>query len=168
MGTWAQTSDIEAAWRPLTTAESSRAETLIDSVERAIKRAWPTALVRIGMPTPPVSNGIDPDDVKDVVVWSVISILAVGDVDDIPVNAKSYQLISGQETVSITLDGSAAGTFLTFQPWMVDVFEDAALPTESTVPVPSGGAPASELGYADWIFREPGDPRFFDRRGFRW
>lgn len=164
MGTWAQTSDIAAAWRSLSDAETTRAETLIDSVERAIRRTWPAAIARIGQTTPPLGDGIDPADVKDVVVWSVMSILAVGDVDEVPVNAKGYTLVSGQETVTITLDGSAAGTFLSFAPWMVDVFEDAALPNDSTIPVPSGGAPLSTLGFSDWIFREPGDPRFRDGR----
>jgi hypothetical protein len=162
MGTWAEPTDVANAWRPLSDAETPRASTLIDSVERAIKRTWPGELARIGMPTPPVGNGIDPHDVCDVVVWSVISIMANG--TDVPANAKAYTLVSGQETLMVTLDGSATGMFLAFLPWMVDVFEDAASTATSTVPVPSGGAQPSQLGLADWLVHEPGDPRFYDRR----
>jgi len=161
---WATTQDVAAPWRPLSDAETARADALIDSVERAIRRTWPNALARIGQPTPPVGDGIDPGDVKDVVAWSVISILAAGDVDDIPMNAKAYTVVSGQETVTVTLDASASGTFLTFLPWMVDVFEDAASSADSTIPVPSGGAQPSQLGFSDWLIHEPGDPRFYDRR----
>jgi hypothetical protein len=157
MGTWAGPSDIASVWRPLTPDEQTRANTLIDSVERAIKRTWPSELVRIGAkPLPPDGNGIDENDVKDVVVWSVLPLL--GARTDLPSNAKSYQITSGAESRSVTLDGSAMGTFMTFLPWMVDVFEQAAPAATSTMPIPSGGSPASVLGEADWLTKEPGDP----------
>jgi hypothetical protein len=154
---WAQTTDVANVWRPLTTTETARAQVLIDSVQRAIRRTWPAAIARIGGTLPPDGDGIDVDDVRDVVVWSVIALLGVP--VDIPANAKAYQITSGAESRSVTLDSSAGGAFLSFLPWMVDVFEDTAPAAESTVPVPSGGAPGSSLGYSDWLFREPSDPR---------
>jgi hypothetical protein len=151
MGIWAQPADVGNAWRTLSPDEETRAPYLIDTVERAIVRQWPNTSDRI------TDGDINPLDVRDVIVWSVIAILGVS--TDVPVNAKSYQTVSGMESVTVTLDGPATDQWLTFQPWMVDVFEGGATATTPLVALPGGSFPTSVLGVADWLTSEPGDPQ---------
>lgn len=159
MGIWAQTEDVENTWRTLTPEEASRAPYLIDTVERAILRHWPTTPSRIQsfQANAQDPNGVDPLGVRDVVVWSVIAMLGVS--TDVPVNAKAYQTVSGMESVIVTLDGPMADQWLTFEPWMVDVFEGGTTSPTPLVALPGGSFPTSTLGVADWLTKEPGDPQ---------
>lgn len=143
---WAEPTNIEDVWRPLTAAQRDRATNLINSVERAILREWPEVPARLEAGT------LSVEDVRDVVVWSVMPILGV-DVD-IPINAKSFQETSGSESRSITLGVDGIGTtWMEFAPWMVKVFE--------------GGPGSSRPAAPRSRFNAPAGGRF-DTLGFLW
>lgn len=142
---WAEPEHIEAVWRPLTAAESDRATGLIEAVERGIVREWPDVPGRL-------TNGtLLVEDVRDVIVWSVMGVLGVD--AEIPQNAKSYQETSGSESRSITLDGTLGAAWLTFSAWMVRVFE------------PRGGQSGPPVARSR--FNAPAGGRF-DTIGFLW
>lgn len=83
-------------WRPLSESERSRAEALIGSAERAIRRRWDLeALVARGT--------VSEDDIADIVAWLVIPVLGGPKVP----GAKSWQATSGSESRSVTLDNPA-------------------------------------------------------------
>lgn len=65
MATLATSDDVEAAWRPLTDDERSRADALIDRASRKIRRRWPDVDDRIAAGT------LDAGDVADVVAEMV-------------------------------------------------------------------------------------------------
>jgi len=112
---WADPEHIEEVWRSLSEAESDRATALIEHAERGVIREWPDTEARL------TAGTLNREDVRDVIVWSVLGLLGVD--LDIPVNAKAFQETSGSESRSITLDGTLGGQWLTFAPWMVRVFE---------------------------------------------
>jgi hypothetical protein len=130
---WAEPTDIENVWRPLTEAERDRATNLIDSIERGILREWPAVPGRL------LAETLSVEDVRDVVVWSVMPVLGVD--MEIPVNAKAYQEPSGSESRSITLGGALGGTWMEFAPWMVRVFEGGAGSSRPRGPVSRFNAP---------------------------
>ncbi|MBT1630449.1 Gp19/Gp15/Gp42 family protein [Curtobacterium flaccumfaciens] len=137
---WAQPSDIAAVWRPLTTAEQTRAEGLIETVSRAIRREWPDVEARLAAGT------LSADDVTDVIVWTVLPILAPGVA--IPLNAKSYQETSGSESRSITFSDASGTQFLEFLPWMVRVFEGGANGAKPATALPRFSSPRSQVNRA--------------------
>jgi len=116
--TWTEPADIVKVWRPLRSKENDRAQGLIEFVERAIRREWPEITTWIAY------GRLSVEDVKDVVVWMVLPILAP-DVD-LPINARSWQDTSGSESRSVTLDSPTGPRLLTFSAWMVKVFDLAA------------------------------------------
>lgn len=131
--------DIADVWRPLEGGEQARAEKLIASVARAIRRTWPDVDERIA------SGDLNVLDVADVIVWQVLPILDVSSTASgtpLPVNAKAYQETSGSESVSITLDGPGGVLTFVFAPWMVDVFRrgpvTAAWPRSRATKIASG------------------------------
>lgn len=148
----AAASDIAKVWRPLTAAEATRADGLIESVSRAVRREWPDVDARIAAGT------LDPASVTDVIVWSVLPILMPG--VDVPANVRTYQQSSGSKSVSVTLDGPAAGSWMTFASWMVEVFAPRAF---SGMPRSRFRAPAGGL-FDSLGFLHNDEPR---RRGAR-
>lgn len=130
---WAEPTQIEDVWRPLTDAERDRATNLIDVVERALLREWPNIPARLA------AGDLTVEDVRDVIVWSVMPVLGVN--TDIPVNAKAWQETSGSESRSITLDGGTGATWMTFAPWMVKVFESGNGSVRPRGPVSRFNAP---------------------------
>lgn len=137
---WATPADIAAVWRPLTAAEAERATGLIGTVSRAIRREWPDVSARIEAGT------LDKDDVADVIVWSILPILAPG--ANLPLNVKTYQETSGAESRSITLDGAAGVDWLEFASWMVRVFEGGPAGSAPSTPLPSVRGPGPRIGRA--------------------
>lgn len=137
---WAEPGDIADVWRPLTTAEAARAEKLIGTVSRAIRREWPNVPDRLDDGT------LDPDDVTDVIVWSVLPILAPG--VEIPPNAKSYQETSGSESRSVVLNSPSHDVLLEFAGWMVRVFEAGPDGVTPTTALPRVRAPKPRVDRA--------------------
>lgn len=131
--------DIVAVWRPLSQAEHERAQALIDSAEREINRRWPVAeLIAAGK--------LALEDVQDVVVWLVIPVLGGPPAP----GAKAWQVTSGSESRSITLDaaGNPRDPWV-FADWMLRIFEgqpDSAHPQGT----PRGAFP--KAGRFDRIF----------------
>lgn len=113
MADLAEVSDVVAAWRPLTTDETTRATYLLGRASRKVRRRWPDVDDRID------SGDLDADDVVDVVVELVLTVLAGPPVP----GAKSWSVTSGQESRSVTLAELAQA--MTFTGEMVEVFEGA-------------------------------------------
>ena len=130
--TWTEADDIVDQWRPLKPAEIERAEGLIGLIERFIRRTWRDTQERTD------AGDLGIDDVKDVVVWSVIPLIAPG--TRLPPNVRSWQETSGSESQSVTLD---AGQTMEFAGWMVDVFEGKGRGADSNRgPSPAFGFPS--------------------------
>ena len=113
MADLAEVSDVVAAWRPLTTDETTRATYLLGRASRKVRRRWPDVDARI------TSEDLDEADVVDVVVELVLTVLAGPPVP----GAKSWSITSGQESRSVTLAELAQA--MTFTPEMVEVFDGA-------------------------------------------
>lgn len=62
---YASSDDVQAGWRPLTSAEHERATTLIGRASRKIRQRWPDVDARIA------SGSLNADDVRDVVAEMV-------------------------------------------------------------------------------------------------
>lgn len=129
MADLAELASIEAAWRPLTEAEKTRATYYLGAASRRIRRRWRDVDDRLG-------NGqLDPADVSDVVVDLVIGALGGPPVR----GAKSFSEGVGPMSRSATLaEGRTDPLFL--EDWMIAVFEGE--PDSSPQPVfsmpPSG------------------------------
>lgn len=109
---WATTEQVSAPWRPLTTAETQRAEALIASVSRDIDRRWPTLRARVA------AGELAAQDVVDVVTWLVLPVLGG---PPFP-GAKSWQVTSGSESRAITLDRSSDPRDpWVYAQWMLDI-----------------------------------------------
>lgn len=127
MADFAEIESIEAAWRPLTTAEKTRAQYYLGMASRRIRRRWPDVDDRLA------SGKLDSDDVSDVVVE-----LVLGAIGGPPIRgAKSFSEGVGPMSRSATLTEARTDP-LFLEEWMVAVFEGAT----STRPVfsmpPSG------------------------------
>lgn len=132
----AEIADLETAWRPLRTAEKSRAEYYLGAASRQIRRRWKTVDQRIA------SGEIGADDVKDVIIQLVLPKL-----DAPPVhNAKSWTQASGPFQQQVTLQSGTRELFA-FEDWMLQIFE-----TKSAV-LPVFHAPPS--GRYEGIFNWP-------------
>ena len=122
---------LEAAWRPLQEAERPRANYYIGAASRKIRRRWPDVDVRIeaGPPAP----GLDADDVADVVVQMILGII-----DGAPIRgAKSWSEAAGPFNRSVTLEAGRV-EYLSFEDWMVDIFEPLLVTTPVHAFPPSG------------------------------
>jgi hypothetical protein len=137
---WAKPDDIADVWRPLKPAEAARATKLIGTVSRAIRREWPDVPDRLADGT------LDPEDVTDVIVWSILPILAPG--VEIPPNAKSYQETSGSESRSVVLNSPGHDVLLEFAGWMVRVFEAGPHGVKATTALPRLRAPKPRIDRA--------------------
>ncbi|KRE72588.1 Gp19/Gp15/Gp42 family protein [Arthrobacter sp. Soil762] len=125
MADLAQIDTVAAAWRPLTSAEATRATYYLGSASRKIRRHWPDVDSRIAAGT------LAAEDVSDVVVQMVL-----GAVDVVPVRgAKSFSEGVGPMSRSATLAGASTDP-LVLEDWMVAVFEgrSTALPQSSMPP----------------------------------
>jgi len=108
---------IEQAWRPLTTAEQSRATYYLGMASRAIRRRWPDVDQRIAND----ADRLSAEDVSDVVVQMVLSA-----VDGSPVRgAKSFSKTGGPMSFSATF-ATASTNPSTIEDWMVEIFEGRA------------------------------------------
>lgn len=115
---WATPDEIAAPWRPLSAAEKGRAAALIASVQRDITRRWPTVPARLAR------NDLARLDVADVITYMVLPILGG---PPFP-GARSWQVTSGSESRSVTLDASGNPRDpWTYAPWMVDILAGAAI-----------------------------------------
>lgn len=126
MADLAQVSDVVAAWRPLTTDETTRATYLLERASRKVRRRWPDVDDRI------TASTLDADDVAEVVVALVVSVLNGPPVP----GAKSWSVSSGSESRSVTLAELVRAMVFTDE--MVEIFEG---PTTGRVPV--GDFPAA-------------------------
>lgn len=111
MADLAQVSDVVAAWRPLTTDETTRATYLLERASRKVRRRWPDVDDRI------TASTLDADDVAEVVVALVVSVLNGPPVP----GAKSWSVSSGSESRSVTLAELVRA--MAFTDEMVEVFE---------------------------------------------
>lgn len=138
MADYATVADLAAAWRPLSTAESTRATHWLEVASRRVRRRWPDTDARI------TAGTLDALDVRDVVVDLVLEVL-----DGPPVRgARGWSEGSGAESRSVTLATSSGGSDELWLPWMVEVFEGRRLG-----PLPTGAFPASGR---------------FERMGWQW
>lgn len=117
---------LEDAWRPLHTAEKTRAEYYIGAASRKIRRRWPDVDARIA--AGPLSPGLAAEDVEDVVIQMILGII-----DGAPnKRAKSWSEAAGPFNRSVTLEAGRV-EYLAFEDWMVDIFE----PRSRTAPIHS-------------------------------
>lgn len=124
----AEIETVEAAWRPLTPAETSRATYYLGSASRKIRRRWPDVDSRIAAGT------LAAEDVSDVVVQ-----LVLGAVDVVPIRgAKSFSEGAGPMSRSATLAGSSSTDPLVLEDWMVEVFEGSSTAKPLSSMPPSG------------------------------
>lgn len=137
---WATPDQVSAPWRPLSPAEKQRAEALIGSVSRDIDRRWPALRGRVAAGT------VNAADVADVVTWLVLPVLGGPPTP----GAKSWQVTSGSESRSITLDqaGNPRDPWV-YAPWMLDILDGSASARQAT---PSGSFP--EPGPFEGLFPE--------------
>lgn len=108
---------IESAWRPLSPAEAGRAEYYVGKASRDIRRRWPDVDERIADSSDPLTAA----EVSDVVVALVMSI-----VPKPSPGARSWQQTAGQYSEAVTLPAASSAHPMTFESWMVEVFERAA------------------------------------------
>lgn len=110
----ARVEDVEKAWRPLTTAEKSRAGYYIGQASRLIRRRWPDVDDRMADP----GDKLMPDDVSDVVVALVLSVIPSA----VP-GARSWSQTTGPFAHSVTLPSTVDARPMALLTWMVEVFE---------------------------------------------
>lgn len=92
--------DVVNAWRPLSTAEQSKAAYWLERASRMIRRLWPDVDERIA------GEAVAAADVRDAVVDIVVTVL------DRPANARQYTQFSrssGAESISGTFRDDVAG-----------------------------------------------------------
>lgn len=130
--TYTNPEHIAAVWRPLATDEQARALGLIAQVERLLVARWPDIDMWIA------ADRLDRATLADVVTWLVLPQLGTG--VDLPVNARSWQDTGGTESRQVTLADTAAGTFFTLAPWMVDIFDRLARADRPEDTTGDGGA----------------------------
>lgn len=120
---WATADEVSAPWRPLSPAEKQRAEALVASASRDIDRRWPALRARVA------AGAVLAADVADVVTWLVLPVLGGPPVP----GAKSWQVSSGSESRSVTLDrsGDPRDPWV-YAPWMVDILEGSNTPRQGT------------------------------------
>lgn len=107
--------DLEKAWRPLTTAEKTRAEYYLGVASRRIRRRWKDVDTRL------TSGTLAKEDVTDVAVHMVLGI-----VDGAPTRgAKSWSQSTGPFSQSVTLEAGRAD-LITIEGWMEEIFEPSA------------------------------------------
>lgn len=109
---------IENAWRPLSPAERGRAEYYIGKASRDIRRRWPDVDARIADSADPLTAA----EVSDVVVALVMSI-----VPKPSPGARSWQQTAGQYSEAVTLPAAGSSHPMTFESWMIAVFERKAV-----------------------------------------
>lgn len=121
--TWATPEQVSAPWRPLSPAEKQRAQALIESVSRDIERRWPDLQARVA------AGMVQNDDVADVVTWLVLPVLGGPPTP----GARSWQVTSGSESRSITLDqaGNPRDPWV-YAPWMVDLLSGSSSSRQAT------------------------------------
>lgn len=126
----ATVTDLENAWRSLTSTEKKRAEYYLGAASRGIRRRWKDVDQRI------TDGSLGADDVKDVVVQLVLPKVE----NAAPVqNAKSWTQVAGPFNQQVTLKSGTRELF-EFEDWMVDVFESSGAPS---TPVPVFHMPPS-------------------------
>lgn len=126
--------DLTKAWRALSAAERATAEYYLGFASRRVRERWADVDARIAAGTLAAEN------VNDVVVQMVLGI-----VDGAPVRrARSWSETRGPVSQSVTLEPGRTD-LITFEDWMVRVFEAQASVT------PRGSFPTS--GGLDRIFR---------------
>lgn len=114
----ARVEDVEKAWRPLTTAERSRAEYYIGQATRLIRRRWPDVDARLADP----DDKLKADDVSDVVVALVLSVIPSA----VP-GARSWSQTTGPFAHSVTLPSTMDARPMALLAWMVEVFETVTM-----------------------------------------
>ena len=119
MADLAQVTDIVNAWRPLNPVETTRAEYWIGAVSRKIRRRWKDVDQRL------TDGSLQADDVTDVVVSMVLSLLPKLESNGM----RSVSVAAGAESRAITLDSSGGDERLSFEDWMVEIFEGTAAQT---------------------------------------
>lgn len=130
----AAVTEIEQAWRSLSTEEKARAEYYLSFASRRVRDRWPDVDDRIAEQT------LSAENVSDVVVQMVLGI-----VDGSPVRgARSWSETRGPLSQSVTLQPGRQ-QLIAFEDWMVKVFEPGG------GAVPRGSFPRS--GGFDRIFR---------------
>lgn len=130
MADLADTDDIEAAWRSLTTEEETRATYLIGRVSRRIRRRWPDVDDRL------TAGTLAAADVVDVVVEMVLPVLAGPPVP----GARSWAFSSGAESQTVTLGALADAA--EFASWMVELFEGRSVAVRPVYSMPDAPSPA--------------------------
>lgn len=121
--------EISAPWRPLSTAETQRAEALIASATRDIDRRWPTLRDRVS------SGVVRRADVVDVVTWLVLPLLGGPPVP----GARTWQVSSGAESRSVTMDRATDPRDpWVYAQWMIDILAGTTAARQAT---PQGSFP---------------------------
>ena len=112
MADLAQVETVEAAWRPLRTAERAKAAYWLGRASRRVRSRWRDVDDRMAAGT------LDHEDVEDVVVEMVLAVLGGPPIR----GAKSFSEGVGPMSRSATLVGASTDP-LAIQDWMVEVFE---------------------------------------------
>lgn len=108
---FAAVEDIEAAWKPLSAAERSRAEYWLNAASRKIRRRWKNIDGRI------TEGLLDKGDVSDVVVALVIDVLP--SLENAGLRSMSVQ--AGSMGRSFTLEDRGNQDRLHLEDWMVEI-----------------------------------------------
>ena len=127
---FATTTDVINAWRPLTSAETTRADYLLRRASRDIRRLWPHVDAWI------TSGRVDADDVRDALVDVVVDVLSM------PATGRhvaTYTRTAGSESESYGLRAGADGRLVVLTPLLTDLLGDPV--QRSRTPVPTGTFP---------------------------
>lgn len=149
---YATAADIGNAWRPLTPAETTRAEYLIGMAIRQLRRRWKDLDDRV------IAGNLDREDLRDVIAWMVIPVLGG---PPLP-GAKSWRVAAGSESQQVDMGAGNANParLMVIAEWMVEIFDGPP----ATAPGPQFHAPPAgryERLFPDW----PEEPA--GRRGWR-
>lgn len=98
---YAELSDIESRWRPLSADERPRAQALLEQASRLVRLRVPSVDSRLALLT------LEPALVADVVVAMVVRVLAAGVAGSAPVTQKSVTV--GNITTSQSFASSNGG-----------------------------------------------------------
>lgn len=134
---FAKPDDINSAWRPLKSAEVTKAQWWCEVASRRIRRRWPDVDTRIQ------AGRLEELDVRDVVIALVVEVLGGPPV----AGARSYSVTAGAESRSITLDRGGPFDPNLFTAWMVEVFEGA----RATTTHPEHSFPARDEAKFGWM-----------------
>lgn len=133
MADFATATDVANLWRPLTTAETTRATFLLEVASRRVRRDFPDVDARITAGTLALA------DVRDVVASMVVPVLGAAPVP----GARSWSVTSGAESRTVQVGSPVSGNPLDlfeFTGWMLDILSpDRARAVAPVAYMPAGG-----------------------------